>query len=1856
MSAVKNPKGFSSAITLFRQETAALNDYAMQAVRAKSATQTFTEALIKQDIGMAKAIRQRHMFNDVLREQYALQKMAAVQYTKNAAGQISADIIVPRGVSEDINKLTSSWKYNVKQAMSARKEMAMYGKDTEAGTLATQKYTAALDILKMRIGLTNQYLDSVAHKMINWGKNTQWAGRQLTVGLSVPLAAFAALAGKAAYDVNKQLTRIVKVYDFTTTGAKQNAEAQQLQADSMSNGIEVTKKYGAALSDTLDVEAQLAAAGKKGNELLRATAEVQRASILGEMDKQDTIKATIALQSVLGHNSAQLADDFNYMNAVENATNLSMQDFVTAIPRALGPLSQLGVNLQDMGVLLAAMKSRGIEAAQGANALKSGLNRVLNPAKSVREALMGFNIDIDKIVKDSGGNFMQILLSLSDQMKNLDNLSRQKIIGKLFGTYQFTRVNAVLQGLEDIHDKTTQVGRAYLVSAKGAQYWAQISQQEMDKIQQSMSGKFKKAVERVKAEFAKLGGPFLQFATMVINTVTGIISAFNKLPHGVKVAAIAFGLIAAAAGPLIMLAGLVGNLVGQGLNMFHVLLSMGDGFKAMTAQERAAELLGKQHSYVWKNQATSAQALAGTIANLAESFQKLAYAERMGLGVDAANIGMAGVMPVGATKVGGMIAPNLNVLTNKNGQTIYRKQDGTQASKAQIQAYREAEHAATAVAEETAATSKDWKVIANRAASFASVASLGVMAMDNGTHKVLNDIVNITFAASLLGPTIVKGLAKAGVAAKIKSAFSWLRALPIPKSLGTIGTKITSLGPKAQAVLGFLKGWGPAIGVAAGIVGFFWLKMRQAAAEARRKQEEINTSAKGWSDVLDFVYQDYKKIAQVQMGKTENSIDILAGQMAKARPAFAEYLQNLKNARQETEVFNAAILEGVKAVEHGATPTQAEEIVKITFAVAGYHGDKLNELIQKAMLNINFSNNASVIQNATTQFGNLWTQIAKGSTPDMKTAAEGLGKEFFNTLLSPGVTPQQKKDMFEALAKSLQESEKTFMSRLGPGFAGLSPTTAIELVGKSGAKGSAATLSKLKEFQAAELALTQTIAKQRGIVGDNLKKYKELKDVMSLLDIPTMSLANAQKTYNAQVSGAIARHRPMDQAIQLNLLNYYRLQAGLKKATSLEQGFGAAVDSGTNKLNKNSKAAGAAAITADQYVSMLKNSFSGAQDAAFGAADSIWSMATQAQEDALQKQTDNQDKAFDRQERAAEHHFNQLKRGISREYNTRINAINKEINKEQNAEERRQKIFEAEQTRLQRLAEQENSSIDFNVAVNSGNLDEAAKIFNTMRATADQNAIADAQASDQDASQRRVSEMQREVKHLEKLRDARLKELDREEAAEKRALERRKARFDEEAAAKAKSLQQELDMRKMYLDLELQAIRANVPQNKREYDKQIQQIEAAYQHYGVRLQGYGNAWGGYVGKALDANVKEAANGLRDEINWTNIANRIANKFAKGAFGLTINQFAKWITTGKLPKGGLHPQTGKELTGTALLAASHGRHSGGPVGNGAANLAGRSPSSGLYRDELLVRAQHGEYMISKQAHQALGTSFFDHLNAMGRHSGGPIGMAGLSMSLLSGMMTGAVRGQIQSAGNAAMGVTGPGVSNTMFGSGIPKVGSYASISDDMLRNAAIIVAVGRAMGATKKDRVTALDVALVESGLHNLPFGDRDSLGLFQQRPSQGWGTPSQVMNPRYAAHAFYASLMRYPQRSYWPIGKAAQIVQRSAYPDIYYGTVPKAQSIYNQVLPSLAVGADIKYDNTIANLHKKETVLTAPLSQSLKTGIKNLEKHGADGDTLIFDFRGATIREEVDIERAVESALAKHKGKIGPKRRIGEKD
>jgi hypothetical protein len=206
-----------------------------------------------------------------------------------------------------------------------------------------------------------------------------------------------------------------------------------------------------------------------------------------------------------------------------------------------------------------------------------------------------------------------------------------------------------------------------------------------------------------------------------------------------------------------------------------------------------------------------------------------------------------------------------------------------------------------------------------------------------------------------------------------------------------------------------------------------------------------------------------------------------------------------------------------------------------------------------------------------------------------------------------------------------------------------------------------------------------------------------------------------------------------------------------------------------------------------------------------------------------------------------------------------------------------------------------------------------------------------------------------------------------------------------------------------------------------------------------------------------------------------------------------------------------------------------------------------------------------------------------------------------------------------------------VATRMFNSALPpllrseyctaQAGSgLVTIGVDQMADAATIVAVGIRKGVPSRAVEVALATSLQESKLRNLTGGDRDSIGLFQQRPSQGWGTAKQIADPRYAADRFYGALMHVKGWQSMSITAAAQSVQRSAHPDAYAKWATEATTLSKALLGDASHAVDCYVGSTPATRGPAAIgTLTTNLRHDWGSLLDTLPAHTPDTVSLAVD-------------------------------------
>jgi hypothetical protein len=255
------------------------------------------------------------LIRDLAKQQVMLENAIIQPIGKNAQGLMQYNVMVAKGLDEIKNKTA---------------------------------------IARQELSIMNKVMLDGSNQLINWGKNTQWAGRQLTVGLTVPLAAFGMAAQKAFRDADAELVRLTKVYGGLS--AVSATELAKVRKDVSDTAREIAGSYGLAYKDTIALAADLAATGQQGADLLASTKETSRLSVLGEVDRQEAMKATLAIQNAFKQSTDELSESINFLNAVENQTSTSLADLVEAIPKAGPVVKSLGGDIEDLALYLTAMK------------------------------------------------------------------------------------------------------------------------------------------------------------------------------------------------------------------------------------------------------------------------------------------------------------------------------------------------------------------------------------------------------------------------------------------------------------------------------------------------------------------------------------------------------------------------------------------------------------------------------------------------------------------------------------------------------------------------------------------------------------------------------------------------------------------------------------------------------------------------------------------------------------------------------------------------------------------------------------------------------------------------------------------------------------------------------------------------------------------------------------------------------------------------------------------------------------------------------------------------------------------------------------------------------------------------------------------------------------------------------------------------------------------------------------------------------------------------------------------------------------------------------------------------------------
>ena len=620
LAAANAQKGLNAQLL---QSIGTTGQFAASQVKVAGSTLAFTSALEKNKLSLREYFRytmaaatantrvlgkafaqEREIINRARRDRVKALQAQYIQMNKSNAGFMDAIRIMPKSL-----------------AMAS-------GKFTELGTRI--QYAA------QRQQFLNQLLKQGSTQLLNFGKNTQWAGRQLMVGLTMPLALFGSMAAKTFRELETEIVKFKRVYgDAFTNDAETDAAVENIKR--LAN--EYTK-YGVSITKTVEMAATAAAAGFTGGALNAQVETATKLAVLGQIEQQQALETTISLQSAFGISSEELAKKIDFLNAVENQTLLSIEDLTVAIPKAAPVIKQLGGSVEDLAFFMTAMKEGGINASEGANALKSGLASLINPSEKASKFLADLGINIKSIVEGNQGDIKATVIGFAQALDTLDPLNRARAIEQMFGKFQFSRLSTLFQ---NVTKDGTQASRALGLAGSSIEELAILSEREMKKIEDSVGVKFQAAVEQFKKDIMPLGKVFLEALTPVVKFFGNLFEKFNGLSDQTKkVVAVIVGVVAGLGPVVLMTFGLVMNAIANGIKLFSKLRNgiarlngqttvMGAGFNYMTQEQienaASSQQLHQTHTRlieVFNVEANSVNALASSYNSLSTQMRAMA--------------------------------------------------------------------------------------------------------------------------------------------------------------------------------------------------------------------------------------------------------------------------------------------------------------------------------------------------------------------------------------------------------------------------------------------------------------------------------------------------------------------------------------------------------------------------------------------------------------------------------------------------------------------------------------------------------------------------------------------------------------------------------------------------------------------------------------------------------------------------------------------------------------------------------------------------------------------------------------------------------------------------------------------------------------------------------------------------------------------------------------------------------------------------------------------------------------------------------------------------------------------------------
>jgi TP901 family phage tail tape measure protein len=1784
-----------------------LKGFQTTSVQIQEPVRATTEALRQQDLSVrqwSQTMRTAkktggNAFRDLVNHQLALRKSLVTTWS-NKDGIINADVIYPKHA----------------QSTVAERLRASFG----TGIALSRSFGA---------------------QMVKTGKDIQWQGRQLTVGLTVPMLLAGRAAVQSAIEVDKALTRLGKVYDFTAEGAAKSMELMRRQ--SLSTAKDMTSAFGQTTEQTLEMMITFAQMGKAGEQLDELTRMSSRIAFLGETDQATAVQATRAVMDAFQLSTEDTAATLDRFNQIENNTVLSIQDLANELPDVAGTLANFGFQAEHGAAMLAALKERAVPVNEAVTAMRTGMSRIFAPTDRAQKKFEELGIDLRSIAERHEGDPIGVMYELADAMEGVGSQQeRLQYMVELFDRRQADKWLRLFDAMDKGSRDTGAFAEAMRVAGMNAAEAAQLADREIRLFQESSSGQLQILGAEIKALGESAGRAFLPVAIRLAKAIKGVMGWFDGLSDRTKNFIRIMAGIAFVAGPVTMLAGLLLNLGGTFIRVGGFLGNLVTRFAILNESSWAARAATKLTTAAMSEEAVQMSHLTGEVERLTAALTRAGMAQQT-------------------------FALKGKTYGNALGQNLLSAPGG--GASMPVRQLGEVETKTRSLKKSLAGVGSVALLAAGSLLSFNSEAGstgaqLGNMALMAGIAipAIQGMVTGIqALAKALVGAQIAAGplyIALAAIAAAVYGVHKWLQHMEKSSRLAFRATE------NAQAI--------------AESLGEQWHKN---VVEIEKADKAFSAVDK-WRQADPEVAAQWKDLATVM-----NSVN--------PRSATGDQLEDAEKARKQLE--SQAVQLAVRLKQHtDMTPEEIHQQVQAQLDAVGAAeikldlnfddqlemaerlGESLGEMTSTAM-NIELRDHTGFVgwiddikYEVSNKVKDIFGEVSTSIHDAVAFGDQEAVAELFNQVEEASNKTRDGIVHDAQFIVNATEAEEEALEQLGIDLA--DPSTWHKFAENSGlaigatSGATRALLEDIGKYQSHVRAFGTELADAFSLEGTartSLETATDMDMLFNRLGDAVSPTVEAYYRYSNALSEAEASGLDLTKALREELWINAQVEAGTYDRATAEKKAAEEIKKETAAAKDLKDILGSMPERKAELVSGIRENLSNTAQSAVDLILGQMDMANDAEMDSMQDAADAEAEVFDdrieasdemyekREKRRSEYwdaeieasdeHYDDLIKSAETQSENEIKAINEaadarikriedQIAAEERADRRRQYLFDRERARLDYMSGATNRNIEFNLAMATGDFGQAAIV----RATAEseeQNFYLDEQDAAADfRGQNRAEGAETRIEAIDAERDA---DIEANEKALKKYRERmeaeKKLRHDaledqkevnlaaikdaretaneslsaakdaaaEQRRAEQEAAQESYQYRRAKKEQELADLIASIPHTKAGYERLLRILKGEYEGFGGVVQGKSNMWSLTTANAWSNGIQAAARAQAEDANWEVWGQRVGNKIIQGMLGMNIAEWQHWVKTGKITEIDLELRGWERNAGNIVSGGDNSNDRPATERDHAGGLIGRASKRSQHpfrKDEVPIVAQKGEFMLDRKTVKRIGVPnlrglqkgrtgpvFDEKMGVEKYHQGGLIGggITGYVAELAKGAMyqsiaagvatlTNRVNSQIAAGereGEMALPPLGREPHRFLSAVGGGTLANIEGFDGEQEAYAAQIISIGKTLGATNKMIIAALEAAIVESGIRNLNYGDRDSVGIFQQRPSQDWGSIDQIMNPQFAITSFFrgrgtnAGALDYPNLG-GSAGVLAQTVQRSAYPDRYNQNLGKAQALF----------------------------------------------------------------------------------------------